>query len=76
MVKVAGGGCERRRKTRATGIHSTLKPSGYIKLAIHVHLFTGSDGLIDTPIPAATKATVAGGSGGRRSYHKQSIGSS
>ena len=57
MAEVAGN-------FKITGkLQPTLNPTRNITLAMHILIFTGLGGLTLMLIPAATKATVAGGSG-------------
>ena len=73
MVKVAGGGCGSPGKiqtTRITGKYELNLANDRHKFATYQHMHKLSYDLIVTPIPAATKATVAGGSGGRRKVGK------
>ena len=68
MVKVAGGGCDRRRNPNYRKIRLMIKPTRERNKAGDIEIYMLSDGLIKALIPAATKATVAGGRGGRRSW--------
>ena len=69
MVKVAGGGCDRRKletleNPKTTGKIQNIK-NEYRSCDIHMYTI---DGLVYVfPNPTATMTMTAGGSGGRRS---------